>query len=317
MSNELGKELADSVKRFLEVGGPLGAVIVLSYCFKIGYFPQGMTVGDTLSFVIVALMYGFLFALISLSLFSVGKLILHLIGALLGFVLKDRAASVWHHITVICGFIPLLPTLIFALIGVLYIAMYWKDKGPSAIWLAVPVLILLFLVGGYVIMDRKLASEGERLKNFVEIVGGEKRIESEARLKRLKVLRALFVWIIILWPIILGLISEPFINGAIRLSHLRIDEAEVYVKQPYCEIATVYFAKAKQSESEKFCKFTGMAVLFHGIGTNTLLATMSDQDNYLAVPSKEVVVKSVANKPPNPKPESEQPLRRSANGGAV
>ncbi|GAB5380989.1 MAG: hypothetical protein Alis3KO_17730 [Aliiglaciecola sp.] len=78
----------------------IGVLIWLSYFSEIGHVPRGLTIGDGLMFIVVALGYGSLYLAVSLLLFSMGVFIVNTIAWPLGLCLgvyNEHSKIDWYE----------------------------------------------------------------------------------------------------------------------------------------------------------------------------------------------------------------------------
>ena len=57
------------IKIALQLGVGIGALIILIYSGRVGYYPTGLTIGDGLLFIAVALSFGFSYSIVVFFLF--------------------------------------------------------------------------------------------------------------------------------------------------------------------------------------------------------------------------------------------------------
>ena len=290
MNSEALKIISEWVGLFFKIGTPCGALIILLYCLNIGYFPQGITVGDSAYFLVVSIAYAFLFIIFTISLFSLAKMFAHVAYFFTKFINSKSIAKFNKLLSAICSSMTKDVTTIFSLFGLLVIYHYIEKDGVDAIYTVLTAFIIAFFVGLLVLNSNKQNTLKSRIESFKEVSGGEKKEEVEEKLSNLKKQYYMCCVAIFIWPIIFGGLSDEFINGAIRISKLRVNHASVYIDKKYCDIAKENYLDNHVDDSKEFCKFKDMVVLFHGIGVNSLLASTRNPHQFIPFNSKNIII---------------------------
>jgi hypothetical protein len=258
------------------------------YCWRIGYFPQDISVGDGMLFILLAIASGGLYLFFIMSLTSLGYGVKYI-----GLVIKYGWDWLQEYRRVAAGqaasTTPLsLPPFrfdlwIFAAFGVLFITLLSHSDLLTAILLTVCAPCCLWLWG----------KSQKNAKAIVEL--DQKRNKTQEELKRLKNMRTMqplgFV-IFLAAPLLVGGVTGQFLDGVMRLVNVRNDTAVVHIKAPYIQYAKEYGIKGQASAfGSDYARFDKSAILFNGFGKNVVVEmTNSDGPVSLVIPSESIFI---------------------------
>ena len=284
--NKLDKKL-DLLNKLLSLAFKLGVVVggavLLFYCWKIGYFPQDVSVGDGLLFILLAIAFGGVYLFFVVSLTSLGlslRPVWHGLQKLFLLLLKayervsGRTAS-YTPFTIEKGGFEL---FIFAIFGLFFI---WAFSFSDIKVLATLVLCVwgcALLWSTYQQNSREIDLL-ERRDNLAD--------EDSKRLKRLVDFQPFLLGMILVVPLLIGGVSGKLLDGAMRLANVRADAAVVHVKEPYVKYAAEFGVKGQQSNfGSDYSKFEKTSILFNGFGKNIVIEVEGkDGRATLVVPS--------------------------------
>ena len=264
-------------------GVVLGGAVLLFYCWKIGYFPQDVTVGDGLIFILLAVAFGGIYLFFVLCLTSLGILLRPIWHGLQNIFLwllsvYEKAtgnATNYTPFTIEKGGFEL---FIFAIFGLLFIWGFSSSDIRALATLAFCSWACALLWSSYQKNSREVSQL--ELKNSIT------DDESE-RLKHLTYVQSLVLGVVVVTPLLIGGVSGELLDGAMRLANVRTDSAVVHIKEPYVKHATEYGLKGKKSNfGNEYSKFEGASILFNGLGKNIVVEMRGSNGNImLVVPS--------------------------------
>lgn len=251
-----------------KVGLIIGGSVLLGYCWKIGYFPRDVSVGDGLLFFILAIAFGGIYLLFTASL------------TCLGVTLRP----VWYGIywvfsygiemyNMVFGSNKTVPEfniitgkaehLFFALFGLLFVwgFGYFDFKIVGSLIVAVFGCALLW------------SWHQESDNEILEIESKENiTADDNKKVLLLKKQQKLLAFAIIIIPILFGGVSGKLLDGAMRLSNVKEDKVTVHIKKPYIKYVEEHNIEAKKSSLGKdYGTFENMNILFNGFGKNAVL----------------------------------------------
>ena len=286
--NKIDKQL-DIASKILglafKIGIFLGGLILLFYCYRIEYFPEGATVGDGLVFLFILAAFGGLYTFFTLCLLSLGillrpaweimqKIIIN-VGLCVSNLFKKEITP--QPIKFIKGDSSI---FIFALFGLLMIAMFGLYEPKVIGTLVLTSFGCAAMAAAYKESSSKiinLEAERDSVINKDDSLSSE---ENNEKLRKLKTFQMATVFIIFLLPLLVGGVSGKLLDGAMRLANVKEDHANIHVKKPYSELLVTSGITPKQSAMGKdYSLFTNVNILMNGIGINTVIA-ISENDSH-------------------------------------
>ena len=300
--NKINKQL-DIASKILglafKIGIFLGGLILLFYCYRIEYFPEGATLGDGLVFLFIVTAFGGLYTFFTLCLLSLGillrpaweimqKIIINT-GLWVSGIFKKEIIP--QQIKFIKGDSSL---FIFALFGLLMIVMF-RLYEPKVIGTLVLTLFgCAAMAAAYKESSSKiikLEADRDSLLNKDHSLSIEEKNE---KISKLKTFQLATIFIIFLLPLLVGGVSGKLLDGAMRLANVREDQVNVHIKKPYSELLVTSGITPKQSPMGKdYSLFSNVNILINGIGVNTVIA-ISAKNSYRkwSIPKSSIYVET-------------------------
>ena len=275
----------------LKSGIFVGGACVVAYSLRIGRFPQGLTLGDSLLLLMAAICFGAVASLFIFSLVSLGVTLSPLVRMALWFATKLRPKFAK---TMIDAPYALAPLSWFAGLGALFavlIIFALAQRDLSVAWnLPLLSIALYFIYSVY-------ASAGSQLVVLSKIV--ESPVETSLRadygtrdkISKLKVARWAAPLLIVSTPLVAGGVTGEVLDASMRAAKIRIESPVIYVKQPYSSLMPKALANAALPSPSGYVVYKGVRVLFHGFGTVTVLAFKEGQRHRtLDIPNEYIIV---------------------------
>lgn len=269
----------------------LGSACVIIYALRIGHFPQGVTLGDGLLFLLAACCFGAVYALFVVSLTS--------LGICMSFFLRPmfRAAFKWtqrketkpkkmkYELAKFHG-----AAVPFAVIGVLLIlalgqqekAVYWQLTLLSV------ALYIFYSIAKGADAERRIT---EQLPSSLIYTPEKASSQKTENRKNEKSTYFVSLAVMMLTPILFGGVSGQLIDAAMRLAQVRIENASLYLKTPYSSLIPDTLVSKGSKSPEGYKAFTGLTVEFKGFGSSTVIA-FSDGTfrRQLDIPNNQIIV---------------------------
>ncbi|WP_416775890.1 hypothetical protein ACNFJN_12020 [Xenorhabdus budapestensis] len=269
-----------------KLGVTLGGAVLLFYCWKIGYFPQEVSVGDGLLLILLAVAFGGVYLFFVVCLTSLGILlrpVWHGLQSLFLLLLRgyEKAtgkSTKYTPFIIEKGGIEL---FIFAIFGLFFIWGYSLSD--------VRVLATLVLCVWGCALLWSLYQQSSREIDQLE----QKEIitdDDSNRLKHLGNWQLLTLGAILVIPLLIGGVSGKLLDGSMSLANVRTNAAVVHIKEPYVKYATEYGLKGKESNfGSEYAKFENVSISFNGFGKNVVIEAIgSDGTVPLVIPADHV-----------------------------
>ena len=249
----------------------VGATVCIIYYIQLGFFPKGITIGETITFII------FTFA------FSIIYLIYVLILLVCGIFIIRPAAYITYHIFYKKKY----PH------GELYsddISMEYRFLIPFISLLFIPALIFLSAKHGYELIICSLFSgvlwylfQNIKYKNNMRLFPSKEQL----------FLPNILIFLIILLPLFLALHPSLTIlpKSTIRMLNLSFNEITVHIKNPYNNlIASNGMAGHKSQLGNEYLCYEKSDILLDGLFGNTILELYdNDVKLRLSIPNEYIL----------------------------
>jgi hypothetical protein len=277
----------------LKLGAFIGIACVIAYSIAIGYYPQGLSLGDGILFATVALSFGMIYILFVICVSSLGSfyfllLRMPIIKQLLNKLLAKNKALQY-------GTPPMSFNL--AVFGAFGGIMVWGLSAVSpqlniSLWL-LPVL----LFGAYWIYTSttlKIHDAQEALDSRLVLDESEQRV-LKAILSTQRGIKYLMLSVIIALPLILGGMTSKLIELSMHAANIRIKNSIVYVKEPYASLIGSEWS-SKQKKLADYKAFSDLTVLLTGYGTMTVVSFEDgDKTRTLQIPNDHLIIEKLPN----------------------
>lgn len=280
----LGKILSLTFK----LGVVLGSVVLLFYCWRIGYFPQDVAIGDGLLFILLAIAFGGMYLIFTICLTSLGLVLRPIwLGFQKVFLLILR---IYERVTgKPSKYTPFTiekagwELYIFAFLGGIFVWGFSLSDIKVSVTLGLSVWGCALLWSYY----QKNSQEIEQLERNEVITDDESK-----RLAGLAEFQPILLGIILMVPLVIGGVSGKLLDGAMRLANVRADSAVIHIKEPYMTYASEHGLKGEKSSfGSEFIKFNEAAVLFNGFGKHAVIQAGGKESVVsLAIPSTHIYI---------------------------
>lgn len=287
---------ADGFSKYLslafKVSTFLGGLCFVLYCHRLNYFPSGVTVGDSLLFIIFAASFGLVYGFVTLGLLSVGVCGMYWLKPLFNPLLrwlkknkpsKSRAGT--HELILFVKPEPL--HYLLALFGVVFIWLMYQIE-PSVfilISLLATTIFQAILWSGY--NDNRLIVSRILLPSTSELAIAQQEDHSRK-------MRWLFLGIIAIMPLFFSGVAGRILDGGMKFAHLSSGPSYVLIKPPYDQaIPTAYLDQKSIFTESGYKSFKNIDVMLTGIGQKTVIQFIPKQGAQakpLAIPNDHIKV---------------------------
>jgi hypothetical protein len=291
--DQMGKTVEGLLKALTfasKIGILAGGICVLGYSLRIGHFPQGLTIGDGLLFMLAAVCFGIIYTLFVASLVSLGVVMspaIKLLTKLYVWSYKFRKARPPSQVYDFAKFS--LPYLIFAIFAVLFI-LGLGSHDSNAYWnLPLLAIAMYFFYSGFL-------SAGEKIRNLEISQNSLVKIDKQGdlpltKIQQLRKAQMLSLALILIMPMLLGGVTGQLLDGAMRQAHIRIESATIFVKEPYASLIPAVKKSKTQPLAMQYVKFDEILILSKGIGNMTVLYLPDgESEKRLGVPNDQLIV---------------------------
>jgi len=215
----------------------VGTIIVILYAGRVGYYPSGLTFGDTLLFIAVAISFGFSYTLVVFILFCTSDVLLSFITSCLQIFNTNHKIDVNTSLKV--------GILIFGIIGIaLIIYSFFSNRETFfGLLVSVPLMSCFLYIYNTFRIEKLDTDEIKRDKSKMQIIF------------------ALLIYII---PLVVGKFQGSAIDQAMRLIGVRNDNATVQFDNDY-QLFIEEITKTKDK------KMYSVKILFQGLGSSNVL----------------------------------------------
>ena len=292
--DELNKQ-AENFSRYLsllfKLGTFLGALCFTLYCHNLNYFPMGVTISDSLLFIIFAGSFCLIYGFMIMCLLSLGVCVTYVLKPLFKLIhkyykqykLNKGVLEVSDPIEFVK---PEMIHILLAALGVLFIyIMHKTDSDPTVLLSLLATTFFLSVIwAGY--HDNRL-----KPNNVSQEENAPAITQQHENSKKNK--WTLLVLILII-PLLFSGVSGRVLDAGMRFSNLNIGISSVLIKPPYDKaIPEKYKDQHPLYTEEGFIAFKGIDVKLSGIGQKTVIQFMpltATKPQNLAIPNDRIIV---------------------------
>ncbi|NUT87633.1 hypothetical protein HNO91_14455 [Pseudomonas corrugata] len=302
-TSELEKQIDLATKLLslaAKVGLLTGGTCIVSYLLGNGHYPQGVSIGDSLLFLVAAFCFGVICLYFSVSVTAAGVLLAPMFVPVLRFLIwvttifraeKSKAELKLQKITFL--------TVFFGICGVLTIYFLARKNPLEHIPLVLLPIFQYVVYSAFLQQNNKIkAAYGPPPK-----IADTESSETDARVdvKPMKRLRAMIAGLLILTPILMGGVTSDLLQTAMSLAKIRIERATILVKPPYANLLPA----PQDSPLQDYKTFENATVVFRGVGNSTLIEMRTaDTAIRLEIPNDSIIIERNTRLITQPKPET-------------
>lgn len=269
----------------------VGGVCVIAYSVRISYFPQDLSVGDGLLFIMAAACFGVIYAFFVGSLVSLGICVSPVTRGVFHLIVwgvnlfKKRKIQPEHKLAPFEWSSPL-----FAIFAVIIILVF-GSKDSRVYWSLPSLSVGLYLFYSAYLSCGKKIKEIETIKNSRVHTEAKENVAQLGDVEKFQTGQVFSLLTILVVPLLLGGVSGQLLDAAMRAAHVRIEKAVIFVKEPHSTLLPKSLVSKDRSSPKDFTAFDGAVVLFKGFGKTTVISfpdgTTTKQ---LEIPNDQIIV---------------------------
>lgn len=229
------------IKISLQLGAGIGALIIIIYTAKVGYYPSGLTIGDGLLFIAVALSFGLCYSMVVFMLYSTAFALtpvwraFHIREILLKLQAHTRIARRFEYPPLTSEHIP---AALMGLIGMILIILSYFESPEIFTGLIISVgwMALFFPFLTSIKSDENDSVEVQKLK------------------QKERIIMAASLYII---PLIVGGFHANVLDASMSLVGIRSGSATVQFQKDYAEFVALTFKDDGRKTYEAKVLFNG------------------------------------------------------------
>lgn len=269
-----------------KIGLLIGGTCIVSYLLSNGHYPQGVSVGDSLLFLVTAFCFGLVCIYFSAAVTATGILLSPIfIPVLRGFVwlhgqFSDKKTILEFKRPKITFF-----SVFFGICGALTI-YFLTHKSP---WEHIQLILLpifqYVVYSAYLEQNNKIKAAQPSAPAIVDSEHPDQNPPAE--MKPLKRTRAMIAGVMLLTPLLMGGVTSDLLQAAMSFAQIRIERATILVKPPYANLLPA----PKDSPLENYKRFENATVIFRGVGNSTLIEMHTEETAIrLEIPNDSIIV---------------------------
>lgn len=255
-----------------KLGVLVGGVCVITYSMRINHFPQDLSVGDGLLFLMTAACFGLIYVFFTASLVSLGITLSPAIRPVFNFFVcgvkffLKRKAEPFHTLAPFKW-----SAALFSLFSI-FIILALGSQDSTAYW-NLPILSvgLYFFYSVYVSSGNNI-KKIEMVKSTVLHTDEKENIVQLGDPEKLRRGQLFSLAIILVLPLLIGGVSGQLLDAAMRTAHIRVEKPVIYVKEPYSSLLPKALTSKSRIAPKDYTAFDGAVVLFKGFGKTTVVS---------------------------------------------
>lgn len=276
----------------LKISIGLGSACVIIYALRIGHFPQGLTLGDGLLFLLAACCFGAVYILFVVCLLSLGICLSFVTRPLFIFIVEFVHKKRMGHqkkmtpelVRFHWGSVP------FALVALLLIWGFGR-RDIVAYWNLPLLSIALYVFYSIAKAAGAKYRSHERLLNTIIELPEKETLRRSGGTEKEKDAYLVSLWMVMLTPLIVGGVSGQLIDGAMRLAQIRVENATIYIKAPYNTLMPNGLIARDVRTPENYIAYSRVTAQFRGFGNSTVIAFLDEKvKRQLDIPNDYIIV---------------------------
>jgi len=274
-----------SISLAAKIGLLIGGGCIVFYSLINGHYPQGVSVGDGLLFLIAALCFGSVYLIFTASITAVGILCSPILISFLRLLLKITNTFTKDKYRPALSQQPINGlTLLLGFFGAIFILVLARNDFSGHIPLLGLPLIQYYIYSSYFDQNKRIESTTQETAP-----SKSENIKSTVDLESMRKLRFITGVFIIITPLLIGNVMTDLMEAAMISAKVRIAHAVIHVKPPYANLLPF----PTESKLEGFKRFEKATIIFRGVGNTTLVEIRTDAMNSrLEIPNDSIVIES-------------------------
>ncbi|MCO8311743.1 hypothetical protein [Pseudomonas mandelii] len=290
---ELEKQI-DIITKLLSLSAKIGLLTgggaIVSYLLINGHYPQGVSIGDGLLFLVAAFCFGIVCLYFSVSITAAGILLSPiLIPAINSIAWARKKLDIKNSDPAFTLQKINFPSVFFGACGIATIYFLARRNFVEHMPLILLPVFQYIMYSAFAEQSNKIMSAQPQPRTSIVPVPQES--ETQFNLKKIRKNRVMLAGIILIVPIFMGGVTSDLLKVAMNLAKIRIENTTILVKTPYSNL----LPSPKDSKVENFKAFEGATVIFRGVGNSTLIEMRSaDTATRLEIPNDSIIIQRTA-----------------------
>lgn len=284
--------LPSHLTTFAKIAIPIGALSIVIYSFRIGYFPRDLSISDAILFMVGAFGFGsiaviFVGSLLSLGIFIspgirlVFRCVIYAINKFSETEVKPHHTFAPFHWLSACG-------SLYAFI----LIFFFGRENKYIYWQLPLVSILLYIFYSIYRSYGEKIQAHETKKTNVIFTSDSHDDNSKADTDKLKREKVFTLLGILLIPFLFGGASGQLLDQSMVILHIRINHAAILVQEPYASLLSNNQRYKYSNDPNNWYRYNGASVLFTGYGKYSVVSVKSGQENIkLEIPNDKIIIK--------------------------
>ncbi|MFJ4192663.1 hypothetical protein [Pseudomonas sp. NPDC089534] len=299
-STDLGRQI-DTAMKLLSLSAKVGLLVgggsIVGYLLMNGHYPQGVSLGDGLLFLVSAFSFGIVCLYFSVSITAVGILLSPILAPAVKLAVRVvnrfREQKIASPVTQQkIGF----PAVFFGICGLAIIYFLARRSLVDHLPLIVLPVFQCIMYSALVEQNEKMRQAKLQAEPQPEPAPQDNKPSLD--LHHLRKSRAILAGIILVVPILMGGVTSDLLQLAMSFAKIRIDHATILVKAPYANL----LPNPKESKIDNFKTFEKATVIFRGVGNTTLIEMRTpDTATRLEIPNDSIIIERTAKIAPDAK----------------
>ncbi|PIF52747.1 hypothetical protein CLU80_5232 [Pseudomonas sp. 29] len=269
----------------------LGSACVIIYALRIGHFPQGVTLGDGLLFLLAACCFGAVYVLFVASLTSLGICMSIVLRPLFRVFhawtqrKKSKPKKMKYELARFHG-----AAIPFAVIGVVLILVFGQQE-KAAYWQLTLLSVALYIFYSIAKGADEKRKRNERLLSTLIHTPEKACLQKTGNAEHEKSAYLVSLTVMMLTPILFGGVSGQLIDTAMRVAQVRIEKPTLYLKAPYSSLIPDALVAKDFKAPEGYKAYAGVTVEFKGFGSSTVISFPDGKiKRQLEIPNNQIIV---------------------------
>ncbi len=283
-------KIATTASKF---GVLVGGVCVITYSLKISHFPQDLSVGDGVLFIMAAACFGVIYVIFIASLIALGITLSPIIRVALKFFVLGVNRFRRHKTEPVHALAPFeWPAALFSCFS-LAIILALGNQDSSAYWNLPMLSVGMYLFYSVYVSSGNKIRKIEMVKNAVLHTEEKENNFQLGNPEKFRRVQLFCIATILVLPLIVGGVSGQLLDAAMRAAHVRIEQPVIYVKEPYSSLLPKSLISKSRSAPKNYVAFEGTVVLFKGFGKTTVVSFPDGiAARKLEIPNEQIIIEN-------------------------
>jgi len=274
-----------------KVGVLLGGACLLFYCYRLNYFPVGLSIGDGFLLILLATSFGSIYGLFVISLAALGLWLTPILRPIQKLVFSMRKRFSRRQPEKPLELVsPNWVAGIFGFFGLIFIAAISRGEPLAILTLSATSFLLGLLVAAYQDTALKLSEVMKKEATRILPLANESQALHLDK-ERLKIQRTLLLIAFVITPLVVGGVSGVLLDLSMRFANIKKGPSYVMLRAPYSTFVPSRFQAKQSPQALDYITFEGVDVMFSGMGQKSVIEFKNDKKvQRLEIPNESIIV---------------------------